>query len=737
MPIPLSRSLPWLLATLVLYLLAARLSIGFIRGPDDVALIWLPAGVALAAVILLGRRALLAVLAAVLLMHLLLVAVPLTFLPFSMAANALGALVGAAVYRGFGGDADSKLTVQTGFRILLGGLALALCSAAVGTTGLIVSGLARTEQGVSAALAWMLGDLFGVIALTATLLLGAAAVRRQLQQSPPEPQAAIRRGVPEYLLWSVLSLGVLAVVFAVGARSGSQALGLAGLPMTLLLWSAIRFPPLLTFILTTGFALIVAALTGLGIGGFQVPSGAVESAVLVVFLCITMVVPQILAATIHENRIAALKMLRRALRDPLTGLPNRAAFEEDLRGALAMPSGRPLLVAYLDLDQFKIINDTLSHAAGDALLRELSGVIRAELPEHAYLFRIGGDEFAVLQPGVHEGEAVHELEQLCQTIADFRFGWQSGLVSTRASIGWVLADTDEIDPGTLLAQVDAACFTAKELGGNRVQRADASEQAVRERTSAMHWVMRINEALEHDRFELFCQTITPLRGEESGRHFEVLLRKRDPLTGELLPPAEFIAAAERFGLSARLDTWVVDRCLGWLEAHPQKAASVRMCSINLSAASLVDAGFARFLRQRLARSSFPPTRLCFEITETGAVSDLGRAVEFIRSLRALGCRFALDDFGTGFCSFSYLPKLEVDLLKIDGSFVREAADSPLALAIVQSIVQIARVTGRQSVAEWVESPELAEQMRALGLDYAQGYAFSRPLPMAEFFAAQS
>jgi diguanylate cyclase (GGDEF)-like protein len=459
--------------------------------------------------------------------------------------------------------------------------------------------------------------------------------------------------------------------------------------------------------------------------------------VLVVFLCITMVVPQILAATIHENRIAALKMLRRALRDPLTGLPNRAAFEEDLRGALAMPSGRPLLVAYLDLDQFKIINDTLSHAAGDALLRELSGVIRAELPEHAYLFRIGGDEFAVLQPGVHEGEAVHELEQLCQTIADFRFGWQSGLVSTRASIGWVLADTDEIDPGTLLAQVDAACFTAKELGGNRVQRADASEQAVRERTSAMHWVMRINEALEHDRFELFCQTITPLRGEESGRHFEVLLRKRDPLTGELLPPAEFIAAAERFGLSARLDTWVVDRCLGWLEAHPQKAASVRMCSINLSAASLVDAGFARFLRQRLARSSFPPTRLCFEITETGAVSDLGRAVEFIRSLRALGCRFALDDFGTGFCSFSYLPKLEVDLLKIDGSFVREAADSPLALAIVQSIVQIARVTGRQSVAEWVESPELAEQMRALGLDYAQGYAFSRPLPMAEFFAAQS
>jgi diguanylate cyclase (GGDEF)-like protein len=712
-PIPLSRSLPWLLATLVLYLLAARLSIGFIRGPDDVALIWLPAGVALAAVILLGRRALLAVLAAVLLMHLLLVAVPLTFLPFSMAANALGALVGAAVYRGFGGDADSKLTVQTGFRILLGGLALALCSAAVGTTGLIVSGLARTEQGVSAALAWMLGDLFGVIALTATLLLGAAAVRRQLQQSPPEPQAAIRRGVPEYLLWSVLSLGVLAVVFAVGARSGSQALGLAGLPMTLLLWSAIRFPPLLTFILTTGFALIVAALTGLGIGGFQVPSGAVESAVLVVFLCITMVVPQILAATIHENRIAALKMLRRALRDPLTGLPNRAAFEEDLRGALAMPSGRPLLVAYLDLDQFKIINDTLSHAAGDALLRELSGVIRAELPEHAYLFRIGGDEVAVLQPGVHEGEAVHELEQLCQTIADFRFGWQSGLVSTRASIGWVLADTDEIDPGTLLAQVDAACFTAKELGGNRVQLATADTAEVLAQTDAMRSATRVAQAIEEDRFELHCQAIASLKtGAEGRAHLEILLRMRLPGSDALIAPGQFVPAAERFRLGERLDRHVVDRVLGWFDAHPQHAARVGSIAVNLTAAAVESDSFADFVQHRLARSRIAPAQLCLELTETSAVRDLSRAQRFMQRMRALGCRIALDDFGTGFCSFAYLNSLDVDYLKVDASFVRELSASAPALAIVRAIAEIAHVMDRRTIAEGVETDAVRERLVA-------------------------
>lgn len=730
----LGRSLAVSFAAVALYLLAAWLSIGFMRGPDDVALIWLPAGVALALVILFGMRAALLVLIAVPLMHALLAPVPSTFLAFSMMANTLGAMAGGWVYRLLGGHATSKLTVQTGLHILLSAFALATVSAGAGASGLVLAGMTPAAGWASAALAWALGDVFGVIALSSTLLLGIAVLRRHLQGARQDVPVEPGRSGSEYLVWAVLSMAVMVLVFAVGARSGTQALGLAGLPMAMLLWSAIRFPPVLTFVFTTVFALVVAALTGLGIGGFQVPSGAVESTVLVSFLCITMVVPQVLAGAIHENRIAALRMLRRALRDPLTGLPNRAAFEEDLRTALATPSGRPLLVAYLDLDQFKIINDTLSHAVGDALLRELSGVIRADLPDHAYLFRIGGDEFAVLQTGVRVEEAVLQLEQLCEKIADFRFAWQSGLVSTRASIGWALAVDHGVDPGDLLAQVDAACFTAKELGGNRVQRAHATEQAVRERTSAMHWVMRINEALAHDRFELFCQDITPLHAHASGHHFEVLLRKRDPDDGTRLQPAEFIAAAERFGLSAQLDTWVVRHCLDWLETHPQHAARVRLCSINLSAASLVDEGFGRFLRQRLARSSFPPTRLCFEITETGAVSDLGRAVDFIRSLRALGCRFALDDFGTGFCSFSYLPKLEVDLLKIDGSFVRDAADSPLALAIVQSIVRIARVTGRQTVAEWVETPELAERMRRLGLDYVQGFAFGRPRPMAEYFS---
>jgi diguanylate cyclase (GGDEF)-like protein len=733
---PLRKLLPAALIALGLYLAGAWLSKEFMRSADDVALIWLSAGVGFAIAIIAGRWGLVVVALSALLVHLLIAPVQPLFLLYSVAANTLGAAAAMLAFRLMGGSALSRLTVRTGFVILIGGIALAGTSAAVGTLGLVHVAMVPASNWPSVFMAWALGNLFGVIALTATLLLISTALRRRLglqdAATVPEP----RRHPAEDLAWMLSSLGVLGLVMLAGAASGSQALGLAGLPMAMLLWSAIRFPALLTFIATTVMALVVTMLTGLGIAGFSIPSGAIESAVLVAFLCISMVAPQVLAGAIHENRVAALRLLRRALRDPLTGLPNRAAFDEDLRRALAKPAGRPLLVAYLDLDQFKIINDALSHAAGDALLRELAGLMRALLPADAELYRLGGDEFAVLQPCVQDAEASNLLDSLCERVADFRFAWEAGLISTQVSIGYALSERPAADYGELLAQVDAACFTAKELGGNRVQHAAPGEQAVRERTSAMHWVLRINEALEHDRFELFCQEITPLDGEQDGRHLEILLRKREASTGALLPPAEFIAAAERFGLSARLDTWVVDRTLSWLEDHPQAAASVRLCSINLSTASLVDASFARFLRQRLARSSFPLTRLCFEITETGAVRDLARAVEFISGLRALGCRFALDDFGTGFCSFSYLPKLDVDLLKIDGSFVRDAGTSPLALAIVQAIVRIAQVTGRKTVAEWVETPALVERMRELGLDYVQGYAYSRPQPIADFFAAE-
>ncbi len=244
--------------------------------------------------------------------------------------------------------------------------------------------------------------------------------------------------------------------------------------------------------------------------------------------------------------------------------------------------------------------------------------------------------------------------------------------------------------------------------------------------------------------ELWCQAIVPLCGEDNGQHFEVLLRQRaspaidavagvgetaQPLPGIPGAPTELIAQAKATGLAARLDRWVVHEALGWLESHPRQAAGVRSCSINLSACSLAEPAFGRYLRQRVERSSVSPTRLCFEITETGPIGDIERAAALIRRLRTLGCRFALDDFGSGYCSFAYLTQFELDWVKIDGGLVRDALSSPVALAILQSIVRIAHVAGLQSVAEWVDSAALLQRMHELGIDYAQGNHCGLPMPL--------
>ncbi len=241
--------------------------------------------------------------------------------------------------------------------------------------------------------------------------------------------------------------------------------------------------------------------------------------------------------------------------------------------------------------------------------------------------------------------------------------------------------------------------------------------------------------------DLWCQRITPLRHQDEGCHFEMLLRrcaaaKLGRAAGEAVAgaPTALIAAAEARGMGARLDRWVVERSLGWLETHPQEADTVHSCSVNLAAGSLADRDFGRYLRQRVERSSVAPASLCFEITETGPVGNIKRAAELVRSLRALGCRFALDDFGSGYCSFSYLTDLDLDWVKIDGRLVRDALHSPVALAIVLSIVQIARVADLLCVAEWVDSPQLLQRMQEIGIDFAQGYQIGRPMPLEEFFA---
>ena len=714
-----------------LYLAGAALATMFVAQPDQVSLIWPSSGLALAALVLFGLRWWPFVAVSVLLLHLLLAPVPPLFVPFSVLANTLGAVLGGWWVQRFYPQVPGSLKVRYGFVMLGGAVLLATVASAIGSVGLLHAGMVPSEDLAAAAGKWLLGDLFGCIAVTPAIMLVVQSVR----QGRLAPPAIEFPGPQEKFLWAIGLFVSLGVVLLAGRYSGAYALGVASLPLALLLWSALRFEAIYTAVATAVLALFVASVAGLGLGGFTPPSGLLDSTILLAFMCINAGVPQLVAAASHESRVAGLKMLKRARTDPLTGLPNRASFEDSVRALLDFRRAEPMALAYLDLDQFKVVNDIASHAAGDELIRELSGLLRAELGDGDVLARTGGDEFALLLRRCPTNQLEARLEKLRKIVGSFRFASREHLMAVTVSIGAVPFRAGRFGFDALLAQIDAACFTAKELGGNRVVISDPGRGEVHERTVAMRWVMRLNRALEHDGFQLHCQPIAALKRDDGGeRHFEVLLRMRDPDSGELLMPGQFVAAAERFGLGVRLDRYVVDRTLAWLERHPQEASGVGMCAINLSAGTLLDVDFAGFLRDRLARSSFAPDRLCFEITETSVVRDLGRALDFIREFRALGCQFALDDFGTGFCSFSYLESLDVDFLKIDGSFVRESHRQPLALAIVRSIAEIARVMRKKTIAECVESEVLIRQMQALDVDFAQGYAIGRPMLIGDYFA---
>ena len=717
-----------------LYLLGAELGIWFIERPDQVTLVWAPAGIAYAALLLYGLRWAGFIVVSVLLVHAFLAPVPLEFVPYSIAGNVLGAVAGAALVRRFRPAAAIRMTLASGLTLLLGGMAVVLIGAPIGSIGMVQAGMLPAGQFWPSTAKWALGDLFGLVTVTPAMLLWVAHARSS-DRLPP----SVYGGWRERAMWAVtLALFLMAIVWA-GKRSPSYVLGLASLPMALLLWSALRFEPLFTSLATMGLALFVATLVGLGAAGFSPPSSLLETAILLGYMCIIALVPQMLAAASHENRIAAARLIRRATTDALTGLPNRQAFEDAVRTAIdgdADGDEEPMALAYLDLDQFKVVNDIASHDAGDRLLCGLVGVLRASLPATDVLARIGGDEFGVLMRGCPGAAALARAQMLRNAVAGYRLPHEDHVITSTVSIGLVPFRPRRTAFPDLLAGVDAACFTAKELGGNRVQLASGGEGEVHRRTTAMRWAMRLNAALEHDHFELYCQTIAPLRGDgpHRRRHFEVLVRLRNPDDGGLMLPGEFIPAAERFHLATRLDRYVVDRTLRWLEAHPDAAAATELCSINLSASAVVDEEFGQFLRRRIAASRVPAHTLCFELTETSAVRELARAQAFIQSVRELGCRFALDDFGTGFCSFAYLRSLDVDFFKIDGSFVRDVCESPLSLAIVRSIADIGRVMDKATIAECVETEAARARLIGLGVDYAQGYAIAEPRQMAQYFA---
>lgn len=441
---------------------------------------------------------------------------------------------------------------------------------------------------------------------------------------------------------------------------------------------------------------------------------------------------------VTEQRRLAGEMSYRASHDPLTGLVNRAEFEARLRRTLEKAHQDRSLHAllYIDLDQFKLVNDACGHSVGDQLLQQVAKLLRDTVRTRDTLARLGGDEFAVILEHCPVEQAQRVAEKICDRMEEFRFLHEDRRFRIGASIGLVPVDSRWANPALTLQAADSSCYAAKEAGRNRVHLWFDTDLAMRARQGEMQWATRLEQALDEDRFVLYAQRIEAVTQPGGGLHAEVLLRmlERD---GSLIPPGAFLPAAERFHLATRIDRWVLKRAVKLVQALPDLALLDTLC-VNLSGHSVGDRAFHRQAIDTLAEAGADVCqRLCVEITETSAITIMADAALFIEQVRALGVRVALDDFGAGASSFGYLKNLKVDLLKIDGSFIRDIVDDPLDDAAVRCFVDVARVVGVKTVAEFVDCQKVYERVCSIGIDYVQGFLLHRPEPIENLLSTRA
>ena len=425
------------------------------------------------------------------------------------------------------------------------------------------------------------------------------------------------------------------------------------------------------------------------------------------------------------TRALAERLTRSQSHDALTGLPNRGAFEARLEECIA--HGGEHAVLWFDVDQFEVLNQTLGTRAGDELLRALATVLRKRLRHGDLLARMGGDSFAALIDSCGAAQALRVTRLVEAEIDDFRFHWADGPRRVRMSIGVVAFQARESSTAEVLRAASAACHLVKEGGASGVHVYDGDDAGLSGRQREMQWVARIESALDESRFALCLQPIRAAADDVGANaRYEVLLRmvERD---GTLIAPGAFLPAAERYHLAGRIDRWVVRSVLDWLGSDRDALAELQMCFVNLSALSIGDDEFLATVIAELEASGVPGEKLCFEVTETAAIANLAKAGRFCSSLRALGCCFAIDDFGSGVSSFAYLRALPVDFIKIDGMFVRDLVNDPVAFATVRSINEIGQLMGMQTIAEFVEDQPILDRVREIGLDYVQGYRVGRPV----------
>ena len=434
---------------------------------------------------------------------------------------------------------------------------------------------------------------------------------------------------------------------------------------------------------------------------------------------------------VSRERQYVAKLSYQASHDSLTGLINRGEFERRLNLALksAAQLGSHHAVMYLDLDQFKVVNDTCGHAAGDQLMRQVSAVLQRRLRERDTLARLGGDEFGVLLENCAPDNASRIAEGLRQTVMECHFAWETRSFNIGVSIGLVNVDDGLFTLTDVLSAADSACYMAKEKGRNRVQvyRAGDSELSIRQ--GEMEWIGRLQKALEDDRFVLYSQEIAGLDlSRQHEDHCEILIRMLDE-RGELVLPMTFIPAAERYNLMPSIDRWVIRNAFAIIAGRQaDKNATPGIFAINLSGASIGDERFLEYVREQFDHFAVVPQSICFEITETAAIAKLDKAAYFINQLKSVGCLFSLDDFGAGMSSFAYLKHLPVDFLKIDGGFVKDMADDPIDRAMVEAINSVGHVMGKRTIAEFVDGDRVIRMLREMGVDFAQGYGVAKPQP---------
>lgn len=459
---------------------------------------------------------------------------------------------------------------------------------------------------------------------------------------------------------------------------------------------------------------------------------SVESAVAPVLLANGTLIGTVL---IFHDVTESKRLMRRlgfeASHDALTGLVNRREFETRLKRALDRarhPGADNAALLYMDLDQFKIVNDTCGHSAGDELLKLLANSYAEHVRERDTLARIGGDEFALIVEHCTVEEALAVAHKILEATRNFRYACKGRLFQLGVSIGLTPIDRSTASTEEAMRRADHACYIAKERGRNRIYVHYQGDLDFAQRRSDMHWVTRLTHAIQHNLLQLYCQPIRSLGDASQKQHYEILLRLRNGRAGAIAPGI-FLPAAERYDVILKIDRWVLARTLDWLSSHPDHMEGLGTCSINLSRRSLADQSFHKFAADLIDASPVPADKLCFEITEHGAIADMQKTIAFIDALSARGCRFSLDDFGTGMTSFSYLKQLPVDFIKIDGSFIQMMSSSEVDFEMVRFTNDISHMMGRKTIAEYVSDPSILASLKKIGVDFAQGYCIGKPRPL--------